>query len=63
MKYWVAKLAQRSKGMVEVVLGPEAPVAFASPRYRLTLGDAVLEFGDDVSSETLARVVRVLAGC
>lgn len=47
--------------LVELV--PEAPRPSTPSRYVLEVGDARVEFGDDVSTATLRRVVEALRSC
>ncbi len=55
-------LSSSGPGLIELVptSPPSVPVA---ARYVVRVGDTVLEFGDDVCDETLARVVGVLRAC
>ncbi len=47
--------------LVELV--PREPVSLAPARYLLEMGGARLAFGDDVSADTLRRVLQALRSC
>lgn len=47
--------------LVELI--PDAPTASPCGRFVLEIGGARVEFGDDVSTATLRRVVEVLRAC
>ncbi len=46
-----------------VELIPDVPTASPCGRFVLEIGDVRVEFGDDVSTATLRRVVEVLRAC
>lgn len=50
-----------ASALVELV--PREPSTTTRARYVLEVGEARIEFGDDVSAETLRRVVQVLRSC
>ena len=56
-----AKPRPVASALVELV--PRGPVGATRARYVLEVGGARLEFGDDVSADTLRRVVEVLRSC
>lgn len=58
------KRVPRSTAHALVELVPAAaPVAGGPGRYALVVGDARVEFGDDVSVTTLRRVLEALRSC
>jgi len=50
-----------ASALVELV--PRGPVSTPHARYLLEVGGARLAFGDDVSSDTLRRVLQTLRSC
>lgn len=56
-----AKPRAVARALVELI--PRGPTATARGSYVLEVGEARLEFGDDVSADTLRRVVQVLLSC
>lgn len=57
----VAKARPVATALVELV--PRGPAGTARASYVLEVGEVRLEFGDDVSADTLRRVVEVLRSC
>lgn len=50
-----------SPRLVELVPAPVSTTALA--RYRVRVGDAEVELGDDFQADTLRRLLEVLRGC
>lgn len=57
----VAKSRPIARALVELI--PQGSVGATRARYVLEVGGARFEFADDVSTETLRRVVEVLRSC
>lgn len=57
------KSKRRARALVELVAATPSVETFGRGRYMLEIAGARLEFGEDVSTESLRRVLEVLRSC